>query len=414
MRRHAKFALLRFFGSLATGVSMQEKTISIFISYTKKDEERVVPFYEYLRDRNLDVWMDIFKLQPGHQWRYEIQRAQKKAGIVIAFLSKNSVTKRGFVQRELKDALYTLQEKLRSDIYLIPVILDSDIGIPDDIGETQAIRVSDPDCLAKIEGAIRTQMAELDEDTLHADHRSQLQWAFKRHTEAWDGLPGYKVQLKIPKLRSNEYDNLHEINDVIHAHFLSVAMDFRKIKFSQAPEEFSFGQRKQWRTSTIDVEGSDPHIKGKILSLSFAVYTDHPGAVHGYGYHRTFCFILDPLIMIKSLRDIFITPDAAFHVLQTEIRRILLLGEQETRDDLDPEQKGSGSALDGEWVDRGTENWESFENFVFTEDGITIFFPPYQVGPYAAGIHLATVKYNIIEELLHKYVRDSIGFFGSI
>jgi hypothetical protein len=45
-------------------------------------------------------------------------------------LSSNSVAKRGWVQRELKNALYKQEEFLESDVYLVPVRLD-DCSISD-------------------------------------------------------------------------------------------------------------------------------------------------------------------------------------------------------------------------------------------------------------------------------------------
>jgi hypothetical protein len=45
-------------------------------------------------------------------------------------LSSNSVAKRGWVQRELKNALYKQEEFRESDVYLVPVRLD-DCSISD-------------------------------------------------------------------------------------------------------------------------------------------------------------------------------------------------------------------------------------------------------------------------------------------
>lgn len=74
-------------------------------------------------------WIDNEKLLPGQEWQIEISRAIEISHFVIACFSKNSVTKEGYVQKELKTALDMLDEKPDSAIYLIPIRLD-DCAIP--------------------------------------------------------------------------------------------------------------------------------------------------------------------------------------------------------------------------------------------------------------------------------------------
>jgi hypothetical protein len=68
--------------------------------------------------------MDVRDILPGENFKVAIESAIRRADFFIAVLSPNSVDRRGFIQRELKQALDIWQEKLESDIYLIPVRLE--------------------------------------------------------------------------------------------------------------------------------------------------------------------------------------------------------------------------------------------------------------------------------------------------
>ena len=70
-------------------------------------------------------------LIPGQNWKQSIKEAIKNSEYFIPLFSTNSVTRRGYVQRELKEALDVLNEIPESKIFVIPVRLDGST-IPDE------------------------------------------------------------------------------------------------------------------------------------------------------------------------------------------------------------------------------------------------------------------------------------------
>jgi hypothetical protein len=102
----------------------------IFLSYTRADEAQVTAIYHRLTAAGFTPWMDTRDLLPGEMWEQSIPRIIRQADFVLVCLSKNAVNKRGFLQREIKQALDQWQEKLEHDIYLIPVLLES-CEVPD-------------------------------------------------------------------------------------------------------------------------------------------------------------------------------------------------------------------------------------------------------------------------------------------
>lgn len=68
--------------------------------------------------------MDCRDLVGGEQWDTAVVRAIKACEFFVACISARSRTKRGYLQKEIALGLDIWQQKLVSDIYLIPLRLD--------------------------------------------------------------------------------------------------------------------------------------------------------------------------------------------------------------------------------------------------------------------------------------------------
>ena len=97
---------------------------NIFISYAREDIEIVRRLNRDLKLAGFFPWFDDEKILPGQNWRHEIKIAIKKCDYFIAILSKHSIDKIGFVQKELKIALDIFDLFPNSKIFLIPVRLE--------------------------------------------------------------------------------------------------------------------------------------------------------------------------------------------------------------------------------------------------------------------------------------------------
>ncbi|MGW8181609.1 MAG: TIR domain-containing protein, partial [bacterium] len=64
------------------------------------------------------------RLLPGQDWHLEIPKAVQEADVVVICLSKKSITKEGYVQKEIKFALDIAEEKPEGTIFLIPARLE--------------------------------------------------------------------------------------------------------------------------------------------------------------------------------------------------------------------------------------------------------------------------------------------------
>ena len=73
---------------------------SIFLSYASPDKDKILPFFEWLDKEGFNVWMDYHRIMPGQNWDLYIKHALEEATIIISFISKNSIDRRGYIQRE--------------------------------------------------------------------------------------------------------------------------------------------------------------------------------------------------------------------------------------------------------------------------------------------------------------------------
>ena len=99
--------------------------LKVFLSYASQDKPVVQELSRRLIDEGwIDAWLDVKKLLPGQDWRVKIEEAVEDSDIVIICLSSNSVTKEGYVQKELRYAREIALEKPEETIFLVPLRLD--------------------------------------------------------------------------------------------------------------------------------------------------------------------------------------------------------------------------------------------------------------------------------------------------
>jgi len=130
------------------------KKPKVFISYSRSDFSFATDIYWFLRSNECNPWMDIYDLVPGQDWELEINHNIKSADFFVACLSKNSVSKRGFVQKELKEAIATLEKMPEGEIYIIPIRLD-DCIVPNSLASKQWLNWSATNAKASLLRAIK-------------------------------------------------------------------------------------------------------------------------------------------------------------------------------------------------------------------------------------------------------------------
>jgi len=103
----------------------ENRPLRVFLCHSSNDKPTVRELYRQLSAEGwLDVWLDEEKLYPGQDWNLEIEKAVEAADAILVCLSNNSITKEGYVQRELRIVLDYADYKPEGTLYLIPIRLE--------------------------------------------------------------------------------------------------------------------------------------------------------------------------------------------------------------------------------------------------------------------------------------------------
>src|SRR5579862_1274413 len=100
------------------------RLLNLFLCHSSRDKAAVRALYRRLKDDGFDPWLDEEKLLPGQDWEHEIRRAVRRADLVVVCLSQHSVSREGFVQKEIRLALDVADEKPEGSVFLIPAKLE--------------------------------------------------------------------------------------------------------------------------------------------------------------------------------------------------------------------------------------------------------------------------------------------------
>ncbi|MBP6177862.1 MAG: SUMF1/EgtB/PvdO family nonheme iron enzyme [Anaerolineales bacterium] len=101
------------------------RPLRVFLCHSSNDKPAVRELYQKLRAETwIQPWLDEEELYPGQDWNMEIEKAVEAADAILVCLSKGSITKEGYIQRELRIVLDFADYKPEGTLYIIPVRLE--------------------------------------------------------------------------------------------------------------------------------------------------------------------------------------------------------------------------------------------------------------------------------------------------
>src|SRR3712207_6126465 len=102
--------------------SKDPRPLRVFLCHSLGDKPAVRDLYQRLRaEQGIEPWFDEEDLLPGQDWDQEIQKAVRAADVVLVCLSRSSITKAGYVQKEIRYALDVADEQPEGTIFIIPL-----------------------------------------------------------------------------------------------------------------------------------------------------------------------------------------------------------------------------------------------------------------------------------------------------
>ena len=109
---------------------------TVFICHALEDKPAARHLHGRLKADGFRPWLDELDLLPGQDWQLEIRRAVRRAEVVLVCLSARSISKTGYVQREIKIALDAAEERPEGVVYIIPARLQ-ECQVPERLAKWQ-------------------------------------------------------------------------------------------------------------------------------------------------------------------------------------------------------------------------------------------------------------------------------------
>jgi TIR domain/Protein of unknown function (DUF3298)/Deacetylase PdaC len=370
----------------------------VFISYAKEDSEKVSRIHADLKASGYQPWMDVHDIAPGQDWKFALQRAISTCDAAIICLSTKSVSKTGYVQVEVKEFLEQRKRRPEGSIYLIPVRLEP-CQIPSELAEVHYADLFEQGGWEKVIASL----GEAKRERRALQEQGEIRGDFTIRTrvleERWEGLPGYTARLSYPDLTGEDATACDELNTVFRAKRLSTLQWLRANRAQQ--------DREFWhdRGETAMFEGITDYritfVSAAALSVVFTNYK-YEGGAHGMTLFSSDNFQLGPVSRLPL--DAFFKSDVDYRAFLGALAREGIK-RQAWEHSLSEEHRFFGDLFSGEmerdWLAQGTTFKDNeMPEFTFSNSGLTLYFPPYQVACYAAGTWEITLPYYDLRDIL--------------
>ncbi|MFF0487836.1 toll/interleukin-1 receptor domain-containing protein [Nocardia sp. NPDC004068] len=120
---------------------MPERRLRVFLAHSNADKPSVREVARLLALDGFEPWLDEESLVPGQEWALEISRAIARSDTVAVFLSTASVSRAGYVNKEITQALDLADRNPEGTAFIVPVRLD-DCALPDRLRHIHGLRLA--------------------------------------------------------------------------------------------------------------------------------------------------------------------------------------------------------------------------------------------------------------------------------
>ena len=142
------------------GLKKFSQSLRVFLCHSHGDKQSVRSLYEKLLTEGIDPWLDEENLLPGQDWEREIKKAVGNNDVVIVCLSKVSINKAGFVQKEIKFALDEADKQPEGTIFIIPLKLE-ECDIPERLSRWHWVNLFEERGYERLMQALKVRAVEL-------------------------------------------------------------------------------------------------------------------------------------------------------------------------------------------------------------------------------------------------------------
>lgn len=403
--------------------------MKVFLSYTKADSDKVKGFYNDLRNRGFSPWMDDFDLLPGMHWDNVIQNNMSDADVCLVFISKNSIDKIGYVQKELNYFAEKLNEMPESYIYCIPIVLDNATA-PNILSKKIQYIIADSPINENWQKVLRSlELAGSQRDIKIKNSESEtFEIEIKYDFEIMNGFLGYQFAFSYPVFKSLKNEKLaDDLNKFIISSVVS-----RKIKARIVPTEIDDNIKdsmvyKSYIDSSNELENKTikyedvvelrmnnsldsticdiNFINDRFVSLSFSTYWYGGGAAHGnLDTHSINFKVLDSKIFEMDFIDYFDEKLVSYEEISNFFDKAIL-------HDLSAKKFLINKVIveADEWLINGLKDFSecSYKNaYSINKQGWLFHFDPYAIDSFAAGKYEVLIPHDSLGDWYKEEFRE--------
>jgi TIR domain-containing protein len=136
------------------GRVIAHRALRLFLSYASEDLEQAQEVADTLSRSRHDVWLDIQQLLPGQDWDLEVRQAIGRAEAIVVLVSPRSVSKVGYIQKEIRLALDAADERPEGAVFIVPIRIDG-ATMPDRLSRLHYVDLHSDDWSERLQRALR-------------------------------------------------------------------------------------------------------------------------------------------------------------------------------------------------------------------------------------------------------------------
>jgi formylglycine-generating enzyme required for sulfatase activity len=223
-----------------------KQALRVFLCHASGDKPAVRALHQRLCAEGIDAWLDEEKLLPGQDWEFEISKAVRDSHVVIVCLSRGSITKAGFVQKEIKSALDVADQQPEGAIFLIPAKLE-ECQVPDRLSRRHWVNLFEERGYEWLMRALQSRAGALGISISPVAIRPVSTKSAQRSVAAQPVLPGVKVFggiefVRVPKgkfIMGSKDDNKLAYGNEKPQHTVEIPHDYWIARYPVTNDQFA-------------------------------------------------------------------------------------------------------------------------------------------------------------------------------
>ncbi len=134
--------------------------LNVFLCYSFEDNVSARKLYNQLSADDIMLWFEEEELLPGQDWELEITKAIRASDAAILCLSRDSVTKAGYIHKKIKHVFDVADEQPEGAIFIIPLKL-GECDVPERLRHLYWVNYFEESGYRKLKRALQHRAKEL-------------------------------------------------------------------------------------------------------------------------------------------------------------------------------------------------------------------------------------------------------------